>query len=303
MDKRTYIPSTIEDFVSHEGEGLFAFPLHADIELSSRCNLNCVFCDKQHLLQPGQLGDMDEELFRSIVDQCVAGGAESIGLSYRGEPLLNRHAAEMVAYAKGVGIGHVSFCTNGMLLTPVVAEKLIAAGLDELTVSAQGATAESFECSRLGSNFAAVLRNVEALMAKKKKLGADKPRLRIQAVAVPELDRESFVEFWTPRCDEVVIVPYRPPCEGTVRDSSWCCSQLWRRMTVEWDGLILPCNNNDGRASSPGNAREMSLAEAWTSPEVNALRTLHQMGRGGEAADCSICTFRAAALAMELFGC
>lgn len=276
-----------------------AFPLHVDIELSSRCNLNCVFCDKQHLLQPGQLGDMDEELFRNIVDQCVAGGAESIGLSYRGEPLLNRHVPEMVAYAKSTGIGHVSFCTNGMLLVPVLAEKLIRAGLDEITISAQGATAESFEMSRIGANFASVLRNVEAFRKCKERLGVELPKLRIQAVGLPELDRERFEEFWAPRCDEVVIVSYRPPCEGEASNGRWCCSQLWWRMTVEWDGLILTCNNNDGRASSPGNAREISLAEAWNSPEANALRALHLEGRGGEATDCRICTFRATALAMQ----
>ena len=204
-----------------------------------------------------------------------------------------------MVYAKSAGIGHVSFCTNGMLLVPVLAEKLIRAGLDEITVSAQGATAESFEMSRIGANFAAVLRNVEAFVKCRERLGTELPKLRIQAVGLPELDRERFTEFWAPRCDEVVIVPYRPPCEVEVPNSRWSCSQLLRRMTVEWDGLILPCNNNDGRASSPGNAREMSLAEAWTSPEVDDLRTLHQNGRGGEASDCRLCTFRATALAMR----
>jgi len=298
MDNRTYIPNTIDDFKSYEGEGLSAFPLHVDIELSSRCNLNCVYCGKQHLLKPGYLGDMSMELFCRIVDQCAAGGVESIGLSYRGEPLLNRQAPEMVAYAKKAGIDHVSFCSNGMLLVPVLAEKLIRAGLDEITVSAQGATAESFEHSRIGANFAAVVRNVDAFMKCKKRLGVSLPKLRIQAVELPELDKEGFLAFWTPRCDEVVTVAYRPPCDGAEMRGDWCCSQLWRRMTVEWDGCILPCNNNDLRTASPGNANEISLGEAWTAPCTEHLRTLHRQGRGGEHADCRVCTFRATALSM-----
>lgn len=296
MDKRTYIPDGPGENRSYDGTEIPPFPLHVDLELSSRCNLNCVFCDKQPLVHAGQLGDLPFDLFKKIADECAAEGAESIGLSYRGEPLLNASAAEMIRYAKDAGIGWVSFCTNGMLLIPAVSEKLIDAGLDEITVSAQGGDRESFERSRLGSNFMVVSRNVEYLRSIREKKGKENPVIRIQAVAVEELERESFLAYWKERADQILIVPYEDSeNRREVGQTSWKCPQPYKRLTVEWDGTILPCNNDDIRRDALGNAWEISLAEAWNGPVMERIRKDQQEGRYDRCPDCRGCPFLFAA--------
>lgn len=297
MSDAVYDPFSSDELISLTEFDLPDFPLHLDVELTSRCNLNCTFCDKQPLLKASQLGDMSPELFYKIADECGDAGLGSMGMSYRGEPLLNRNIAAYVRHAKSRGVRRVSFCTNGMLLIPDTARKLIDAGLDEVSISAQGATAETFEYTRIGSNFSSVLRNVEYFMDIRASANAKTPEIRIQAVDLPELDKDAFIEFWSKRCDKVVIVPYEAAEDRqTGRHTDWCCPQLWRRMTVEYDGKILPCNNDDIREMSPGNALDMSIRDAWHSNKIQVLRNLHRKGMSHLASDCDGCPFRHSAI-------
>ncbi len=272
------------------------FPLHLDIEVTSRCNLNCKFCDKQPLLEKGQLGDMDFAIYRRIIDEAGEAGLNSLGLSYRGEPLLHREIINMVQYAKSRAIKFVFFCTNAMLLTPVISEKLIDAGLDRIIISAQGTSAETFEYSRLGAKFNIVLRNLDMLMNLISRRDASL-EVWAQAVAQEELNEEEYRDFWMKFCNNAVILKYRDSqnrIEGL--ETSWICPQPWKRLTVEWDGTILPCNNDDIRAYRLGNAAHSSISQAWKSETIEKIRRYHLEGRSHEIVDCDGCPFRTVAI-------
>ena len=108
------------------------FPMHLDIEVTSRCNLKCTFCDRQPFLKRDQIGDMDISLYKRIIDECSEHKLWAGKLSYRGEPLLHKDIAEMVSYAKKRGILDLYFNTNAMLLDEKLAERLIDAGLNRI---------------------------------------------------------------------------------------------------------------------------------------------------------------------------
>jgi radical SAM protein with 4Fe4S-binding SPASM domain len=269
------------------------FPPHLDIEATSRCNFNCSFCDKQPLLQKNQLGDIKMTLFKKIIDEGALFGLKSVQLSYRGEPLLHPDLAEMVHYAKKKGVHGVYFCTNGMLLTPLMAQKLISAGLDCITISVQGSDSAAFEETRLGAKYSVILRNIKNLMETKMKYSLKSPYVKVQAVVLPDYDLEEYRKFWEPHCDEVINVPFRD-CLNRRKGirTVWICEQPWQRLTIEWDGTILPCNNDDIREFSPGNARTMTIYEAWHHDKLKILRQLHLQGNSHEAVDCDGCTYR-----------
>lgn len=128
------------------------FPMHLDVEISNRCNLRCTFCDKLPVLSRDQLGDMDLQLYRRILDEGEAGRLFGLKLSYRGEPLLHPNLVEMVAYAKAKGVLDVYFNTNGMLLTQEMSHRLIDAGLDRISISIEGTDPEVFEEKDEGQN-------------------------------------------------------------------------------------------------------------------------------------------------------
>jgi radical SAM protein with 4Fe4S-binding SPASM domain len=272
------------------------FPLHLDIEITSRCNLRCTFCDKLPLLSKGQMGDMDFQLYRKILDESGPARLWGVKLSYRGEPLLHPRVADMVAYAKARGVLDIYFNTNGMLLTEAMAQRLMDAGLDRISLSMEGTDSVAFERERRGAKFDQIRRNLDTLMALRSRQGCAHPRVRVQTVLLPGLDLEAYRGFWLDHCDEVAAVDYKDSAnrvKGLVcRD--WACPQLWQRMTIEWTGAIMPCNNDDFRKLCVGNVAEKTVASCWHDPLVRRARELHQQGWSHELEACDGCPWRTA---------
>lgn len=78
--------------------------------------------------------------------------AKSVHLQGWGEPLLHKDVIKMVKMAKKSGCS-VSFTTNGTLLTRETSEEVTELGVDVIAVSIAGATRETHEKIRTGSNF------------------------------------------------------------------------------------------------------------------------------------------------------
>ena len=270
------------------------FPIHLDIESTNRCNLKCTFCDKLPYLSPAEFGDMEYGLYTRIIDEGSVKGLCSIKLSYRGEPLLHPRLPEMIAHARKKGILDVYFNTNAMLLTESKSRALIEAGLNRISISVEGTDEKAFEEARIGARLNRIKRNAESLMALRESMGVDFPKVRIQTVALPGIDLSEYAHYWSPYCDETAAIDYKKAEERNVSlvAPDWACPQLWQRMTIEWDGRIMPCNNDDYRHLSPGNVNNMSIFDSWNAPVVQNARELHIQGRSHELASCNGCPWR-----------
>ena len=269
------------------------FPMHLDIESTSLCNLKCNFCDKLPLLKNGQLGYMDFNLYKQIIDEGSGHKLWGVKLSYMGEPLLHENIVEMVAYAKSKGILDIYFNTNGMLLNKDMSERLIDAGLSRLSISVEGIDPLAFEKERIGANFEVILRNIETLLDLRKKRKVKHPKVRLQTVFLPNLDLDAYKEFWQDKCDEVAAVDYKDEShrqQDLVYD--WACPQLWQRMTVDWEGNVFPCNNDDLRLLSLGNIRDKNIYECWHDNKIKKVRQLHQGGQSHKVDACNGCPWR-----------
>lgn len=270
------------------------FPLHLDIEITNRCNLKCTFCDKLPLLSKDRIGDMSFDLYKRIIDEGKKYDLCSVKLSYRGEPLLHPMICEMVAYAKKHGVLDIYFNTNGMLLNEERVLKLIDAGLDRVSVSIEGTDPVKFERERKGASFDKILRNIERILELRQKAGAGHPKVRVQTVALPYVDLDDYVRFWQARSDEVAAVDQKDTekRKTDLIDTEWACPQLWQRMTIEWDGTIIPCNNDDYHKLSPGNVKEISIYECWHHPIVRRAREFHMQGKSHFVNACNGCPWR-----------
>ena len=110
------------------------------LEVTNRCNLLCTTCPRTYAeLEPP--ADMSWALFTRIVDQ-VPDLARAV-LHGVGEPMLVKALPQMVRYLKDRGV-YVLFNTNGTVLSEKNGRALIAAGLDELRVSLDASTPESY---------------------------------------------------------------------------------------------------------------------------------------------------------------
>jgi len=270
------------------------FPLHMDLETTSACNLRCPFCASTQNERLSK-GRMDFDLYAKIIQEGAKKGLCAIKYNYRGEPLLHPRLVEMVALAKQVGILDVYFNTNGALLTPAIAQGLIEAGLDRISISFEGFEKDFYERQRVGAVFEKTLENIEMLRQMKKKLGRKNPLIRVQTVALPELQGklDQYNAFWKDRVDEVAYLDFKDvqhPAKGVV--SSWRCPPLWHRMCVTWDGRILPCHHDDRHELELGNARDMTIEEAWKHPRLTEWRRQHIEGQAHCISACDGCVLR-----------
>ena len=121
-----------------------AEPVCLYLETTNRCNLLCTTCPRtfEHLEPPA---DMSWKLFTSIVDQFPR--IERVVLHGVGEPMMVRALPRMIRYLKDRGV-YVLFNTNGTLLTQPAGQELIDAGLDELRISLDAATPQTFALVR-----------------------------------------------------------------------------------------------------------------------------------------------------------
>ncbi len=126
---------------------------------------------------------MSYEKFCYIVDQFPV--LERVVLHGLGEPLLNKDLPRMIAYLKNRGT-YVLFNSNGILLNEKRGQALIDAGLDELRLSMDGASRETYALVRGVNAFDKIWRNVKAFIAMQREQDANKPALSLWFTAMRE---------------------------------------------------------------------------------------------------------------------
>ncbi len=138
------------------------FPIYA-------CNFTCKYCTFSiPRNKRGFISDkivMDFELLKKCVDEMTFFPHKIKTLRFvgMGEPLLHPKIADMVKYAVSKYVAEkVEILSNGSLLTPKLADSLIAAGLSRLVISIQGTTAKKYqEVSRINLDFEKFVKNIK----------------------------------------------------------------------------------------------------------------------------------------------
>jgi len=270
-----------------------AFPLHIDLESTSACNLRCSFCWAETMRDDG--GFLKREIAVKIFEEGSLHGLSAVKFNLRGEPLLHPELHTLVHDSKQSGLVDVFFNTNGLLLTEEKSIQLIEAGLDRLTISCEGYNEESYRKYRDGASFDTLVNNVKTLQKMKKYFETNKPQVRVQAVLLPEIIPllDKYKSFWETIADEVSCREYQDL--DSIEDivvSSWVCPFVFQRISVLWDGTVLPCDR-DLKVENPlGNVKDVSIHKIWTGDFMNKMRQSHIVGRSHEVDICRRCPFR-----------
>jgi MoaA/NifB/PqqE/SkfB family radical SAM enzyme len=102
-------------------------------------------------------GIMAPEIWEAI--RPYLSRVQSLDFTGGGEPLLQPRLAEWIADATKAGC-ETGFLSNGLLLKEEKLKKILAAGINWICISMDGATAEMYHKIRVGSNFDQVCENV-----------------------------------------------------------------------------------------------------------------------------------------------
>jgi len=150
-------------------------PRSVYIETTSRCNSLCETCI---LTFGGREAprDLGYEEFRRLLARFPV--LERVVLHGIGEPLLNRELPAMVRHAKERG-ARVLFNSNAITLTGRWQAALVEAGLDELRVSFDASTRETYRRVRGVDAFDKVVGNLEAFAALRRARGVAHPEVSL----------------------------------------------------------------------------------------------------------------------------
>lgn len=275
-----------------------ALPPVVHVETTNACNANCIMCPRSKMTR--RIGFMDEELYQGIIEEC-APNKIVLHLHNFGEPLLDRRLAGRIELAKEAGISRVKIFTNGSLLTEKKSEELIQSGLDEIKISIDGGTKNTFEGIRRNLDYDVVCRNIRCLLDLKRRLGTSNPRIKLvyTTVGSNELEVEEFRREWENKVDKLhVDVAHNwaeasssaeyPQARGF--DVRHPCLRIWNTFTILWNGdVALCCLDYDGRVII-GNLKNQTIKEIWQSRQLRQIRKMHTARKFQKLAICRDCS-------------
>lgn len=106
------------------------YPKVAQIEITNRCNFNCLMCQRKDLKVPFR--DMDFALYEKIISKL--GKVEELILTGWGEPLMHPNIVQMIKLGKKSG-RKVSLTSNGSILKGKLARDILNCELDSISFS------------------------------------------------------------------------------------------------------------------------------------------------------------------------
>ncbi|MEA2165648.1 MAG: hypothetical protein QOK37_3775 [Thermoanaerobaculia bacterium] len=98
-------------------------PVHAELDLTDRCNVACYFCNQQDLRTKEQI---PIKRTTELIDEMAENGLRSVRLSGGGDPLFHREINDVLTHLGSRGIVVDNVTTNGVALTRDIATFLVA---------------------------------------------------------------------------------------------------------------------------------------------------------------------------------
>lgn len=116
-------------------------PVHAELDLTDRCNVACYFCNQQDLRTKESI---PLPRLTDLIDELAEGGLRSVRLSGGGDPLFHRDVLNVMDHLAMRGIVVDNLTTNGVALTNEVATRLVANNAREVIFSLNAADAADY---------------------------------------------------------------------------------------------------------------------------------------------------------------
>ncbi len=155
-------------------------PSRLYIECTAACNISCTqacCAPETGITRTRQAGMLDFDLFRRVVDEAGPSLVRIDFFNY-GEAFLHKRAVEMCEYIKArFPAIYLYTSTNGLALSEPQARRLVHSGIDEVTLSIDGATQATYERYRQRGRIDTALGTLRAMADEKRRSGRDLPFL------------------------------------------------------------------------------------------------------------------------------
>lgn len=296
-------------------------PSVLNIEPGNVCNLKCPLCPTG-ADEPGVArGFMEPGLFNNVFSQ-LKDAVKLINFYSWGEPLLNKNLIFMIKQVKNYNKDiRIVTSTNLNINNESLLRELVNSRIDEIIVSCDGATPESYVKYRAAGNFGLVMDNLRLLAKFRNELGLatdivwnfivfrhnenEIERARAMAADLGVNFRVGLMR--TSMKDEIL----KPHNEAIARDLEWIpdnplysaydkeklktrkiirtCRKPWQEITINWDGKVFPCCAVYGDQYAFADAAKQAIRQIWNNIEfVSARKQILDIGVPASNV-CGIC--------------
>jgi radical SAM protein with 4Fe4S-binding SPASM domain len=145
-------------------------PIHVAWEITRRCNSQCAHCSSNSGPELDDAGEVSTAEAVGIINQLADANVRVLAFS-GGEPLLRPDLLSLIAHANNRGLV-TNICTNGALVDDGMARQLKEAGLKSVTVSLDGACAQTHDnMRRYPGLFDLTVKAIRALVGQHHRVG------------------------------------------------------------------------------------------------------------------------------------
>ena len=207
VKKSVDIEYSLRERIIDENEN--TFPQNIVLETTTFCNLNCVICTHEKLSR--KKATMRWPLYIKLVEEIATKGNDStrLFLCFFGEPLMDKHFADRVFFAKQKGIKNVVINSNLNLMTKELSKELVEAGLNNIFVGLDATTKDVYAQIRHGGDFEKTVNNVLYYKKMLDTFGSDDQQIVVQFIETPlnSHQKNQAVEFWNKHGIKVKVRP------------------------------------------------------------------------------------------------
>ncbi len=281
-------------------------PSHLQIEtINGACTSRCTMCTyATWTRKPSRMGQAEYE---TILKKFLPYRENLLYLTLHGcgEPLLDRELPAKIRKAKELGVNGTGLATNCTELDEKTSEALLQAGLDTIICSVDGATRETHESIRKGTDFNAIVSNVQGFLGKRPRHGKTRLVVRFIRQNANAHEWPDFKAFWEQQIDNTygdAVIKFDVHNWGAKLEDyasmdvlshkgvESICEDLYQRFIVYSNGEVGFCCADDNGFFPLGNVLADDPIKIYNNDTFDHYRSLMEQGRIMELEHCRTCT-------------
>lgn len=168
--------------ISNEIPPVSPKPKVVHLAVSRVCNVNCIMCPINREVLKDKKKFLDFKTFKKVFNKNK--DFKFLNFVGAGETFVAKDFINMLKYCFKKGFSSLGCITNLQLISPELAELMVRNHFQQITVSIDGCTRETFEYIRRGSKFETTIRTIEYINELKKRYNTNAPHFTFSTVAM-----------------------------------------------------------------------------------------------------------------------
>lgn len=267
------------------------------IESTTLCNSDCITCPHDKIERPKAI---DLDIIKRVITEDCLEYRRSIDLfefhNYN-EPFIDfdlfYELASLVKERWGNKI--IGVVSNGSIMTPEIADKLIDLDLAHLMFSVDGFSKKVFDAHRVGLKRDKVYKNIEYFLTQSWLKNGIKPSICVTVTEKNKHEVQQLINYWSIKycfigfheCDgrggegrekEMIDTFSEKPCDYAI-DGVYILTNL----------DVVPCCEDWSGIEVMGNLREQTLSQIVEGEKYQSFRKLHITGEKKKIKLCENC--------------